>query len=184
MNARVWCGAIILTAIGANGIAVAQAQSTAPAAPPQIKQTVDAFAGHWDLAATDTEPGAQPVQFKVTMDFKTAALGAAVSGDIAGEFPGAGPIAASCVIGYSPDEQVVRWMEISSTGEYHDHKGTWKGQTLEFEPLTFTIGGQKATEYLSVGFPSAGKMALHSVTETAQGRSILDCTGTRSKSKS
>lgn len=86
---------------------------------------------------------------------------------------------AAAVIGYNPDEKVVRWMEISSTGEYHDHRGAWKGSDIEFEPLPYSISGATATEYLRVGFPAPGRLTLHSVTETAKGKSVLDCIGRR-----
>jgi len=152
--------------------------------PPDVKRTTDAFLGRWVLTGTDTEPSPQaPARFNLTIDCKPAALGAAVNCSFVGRLPGVGRVEASSVIGYSPDEQVVRWMEISSTGEYHDHRGQWKGDVIEFEPLEFSISGKKATEYLSIGFPSAGKLTLRSVTETGEGKSILECAGTRLKSK-
>ena len=153
-------------------------QSKEPATPPEIKKTVDAFVGHWIIIGTDTEPGAKaPVRFELTLDCKSTALGAAVTCSFAGNLPNVGPIEAAAVIGYSPDEQVVRWMEISSTGEYHDHRGRWKGDGIEFEPLEYSVAGEKATEHLRVGFPASGKLTLTSVTETAEGKSVLECTG-------
>ena len=83
----------------------------------------------------------------------------------------------------SRGESIVRWMEISSIGEYHDHKGRWKGNGIEFEPLAYSIGGKQATEYLSVSFASPDQMTLRSVTETVDGKSILECAGERLKSK-
>ena len=142
----------------------AHGQSKGSVTPPEVKRTADAFLGRWVLTGTDTEPSPQaPVHFNLTIDCKPAALGAAVSCSFVGRLPGVGRVEASSVIGYSPDEQVVRWMEISSTGEYHDHRGQWKGDVIEFEPLEFSISGKKATEYLSIGFPSAGKLTLRSV---------------------
>jgi hypothetical protein len=70
-------------------------------------------------------------------------------------------------------------MEISSTGEYHDHRGRWSGTELGFEPLEFAISGERATEYLRVAFPANGKLTLNSVTETAGGKSVLECAGRR-----
>ena len=152
-----------------------------PKPPPEIRKTVDAFVGSWSLTGTDQEPGAQLVRFDLVIDCKRASLGAAVSCRIAGRLPGVGPVEAAAVIGYSPDEQRVRWMEISSTGEYHDHKGKWNGDAIEFEPLTYSIAGKQATEYLSIRFPSPGVQQLRSVTETADGKSILDWSGKRRK---
>jgi len=170
-------GAVVLSG-------VVEAQAEGPATPPpEIKKTVDAFVGHWVLAGTDQEPGsAMPAHFKVIFDCKRTSLGAAVVCTIAARIPGVGPIEAAAVIGYSPDEQRVRWMEISSTGEYHDHRGEWNGDTIAFEPLAYTISGATATEYLSIRFPSPGHQDLRSVTETTEGKSILEWAGPR-KSK-
>jgi len=157
-------------------VGAAHAQSSAA---PEVAKTVDAFHGQWALTGTDAEPGASAVRLTITIDCDVVALGAAVNCLIAGELPGVGPIAAAAVVGYSPDKGLVRWMEISSTGEYHDHKGKWREHEIEFEPLAYIVGGQKATEYLHIDFPSAGRLVLHAVTETAGGTSTLDCTGTR-----
>src|ERR1700751_4112338 len=116
------------------------AQSKESANPPKNKKTVDALVGHWTITGTDTEPGDKaPVKFELTLDCQRTALGAAVTCGFAGKLPNVGPIEAAAVIGYSPDEQVVRWMEISSTGEYHDHRGRWQSDELEFKPLEYSI---------------------------------------------
>ena len=172
---------LLLTAIRHRAVL---AQNQQHATPPEVKRTVDAFLGHWVLAVRDTELGAKvSAHFEITIDCKPAALGAAVTCGFASQVPGVGPIEAASVIGYSPDEQLVRWMEISSIGEYHDHKGRWKGNGIEFEPLAYSIGGKQATEYLSVSFASPDQMTLRSVTETVDGKSILECAGERLKSK-
>jgi hypothetical protein len=158
----------------------AHSQSNPSTTSPEIKKTVEAFVGHWILAGTDMEAGANaPVKFELTLDCKRTALGAAVTCGFAGTLPSLGPIEATAVIGYSPEEQVVRWMEISSTGEYHDHKGRWKADTIEFEPLEYSISGKRAIERLRIAFPAAGKLTLTSVTETDEGKSLLECTGKR-----
>jgi hypothetical protein len=150
-----------------------------------IAKTVNALVGHWIITGTDSEPGAKaPVKFELTVDCKRTALGAALVCNFEGKLPTVGPIEATAVIGYSPDEQVVRWMEISSTGEYHDHKGRWKGDQIEFEPLEYSLSGNKATEFLRVGFPASANLTLTSVTETTEGKSVLECTGKRVESKS
>jgi hypothetical protein len=74
-------------------------------------------------------------------------------------------------------------MEISSTGEYHDHRGRWKNNEIEFEPLDYSVSGKKATEYLRIAFPASGKLKLTSTTQTAEGKSVLECTGNRAGSK-
>jgi hypothetical protein len=160
-------------------------QSQRSAIPAEIKKTVDVFAGHWTLSGTDIEPAAKgPVNFEMTLDCKPTALGTAVTCNFVGNMPTVGPIEATAVIGYSPEEQVVRWMEISSTGEYHDHRGRWKNDQIEFEPLEYSIAGKKATEYLHIAFPPAGELRLTSVTETEDGKSVLKCTGTRVEARS
>ena len=173
---------LIMAAVAAS-ISLAHAQTERAAKPPpEVKKTVDAFVGHWVLTGTNQEPSSrEPVHFKLAIDCRPASLGAAVSCLIAGRLPGVGPVEAAAVIGYSPDEQQVRWMEISSTGEYHDHKGRWNGDTIEFEPLLYSISGRQATEYLSIRFPSAGQQILRSVTETSEGKSILEWSGKRRK---
>ena len=97
------------------------------------------------------------MKFELTLDCKRTALNAAVTCGFAGKVANVRPIEAAAVIGYSSDEQVVRWMEISSTGEYHDHRGRSKGDEIEFEPLEYSVSGNKATEYLCIGFPASGK---------------------------
>jgi hypothetical protein len=161
---------------------IAYGQS-APQPPPEVRKTVDAFAGHWTMTGTDLEPGAkEPLPVKVTIDCKPAALGAAVNCLFAAAVSDS-HIEAAAIIGYSPDEHVVRWMEISSTGEYHDHHGSWKGNAIEFEPLTYTVEGAKMTEYFTPSFPSPGKMVWKWITETSAGKSRVDLTGTRVAAK-
>ncbi|HEX5207509.1 MAG TPA: hypothetical protein VFW10_06905 [Steroidobacteraceae bacterium] len=92
-------------------------------------------------------------------------------------------IEAATVIGYSPDEHLVRWMEISSTGEYHDHRGPWNGDQITFEPLTYTVAGVTMTEYFSVSFLSAGKMTWRAITKTREGESRLDLIGIRKSAR-
>src|SRR5262245_20319149 len=176
-----WCGAVISTVLMFASLA-AHAQNSPP--PPQeIKRTVDAFVGHWTLTGTDVEPGAKaPAPVKATLDCKPAALGAAVNCLIAADVSGSHVEAAS-VIGYSPDEHVVRWMEISSSGEYHDHRGIWKGSEIQFEPLTYTVSGAKLTEYFTPSFPSPGKTIWKWTVESREGKSRIELTGMWSSSK-
>lgn len=115
----------------------------------------------------------------MAIDCKLAALGAAVACTLIGSVASFGPIEATAIVGYNPDEQVVHWMEISSTSEYHDHKGRWKGDRIEFEPLVFTVLGKKNTEMFTLSFPSAGTLLLKSVTETVEGNSTIAGTAKR-----
>jgi hypothetical protein len=171
------CAALTAIALSAAPLAI-QADTTAPP-PPEVKKTVDMFVGHWTLTGTDLEPNAkEPAPVTATLDCRPAALGAAVNCLIAADVAGT-QIEAATVIGYSPDEHVVRWMEISSTGEYHDHRGSWKADAIQFEPLTYTVTGAKMTEHLNVRFPSAGRMVWKATTQTSEGQSRLELAGTR-----
>src|ERR1700744_5501594 len=76
-----------------------------PGQPPEIKNTVTAFAGFWELTGSDTEPGNLPAAVKPTIDCKPAALGFAVNCLIAADISTT-HIEAVTGIGYSPDERV------------------------------------------------------------------------------
>jgi hypothetical protein len=150
-----------------------------PAVPPEVQKTVDALSGHWSLEGTGLEPGAKaPVAVKGTVDCKPVSLGAAVSCVTLADVGGF-RVEAAMVVGYSPDERVVRWMEISSTGEYHDHRGPWKGDEIPFEPLAYTSSGVKMTEYFTLGFPAPDTMRWKWTTETPDGKSTYDLLATR-----
>jgi len=178
MHSKLSGGRRLLTLLLAATSVLAHAES-APPAPPEVKKTVAAFVGHWKLTGTDLDPGAAaPAAVSGTMDCKSAALGAAVSCLIAAEISGT-RIEAATVIGYSSDEHLVRWMEISSTGEYHDHHGKWRGDQIVFEPLTYRAGGAKMTEYFAVAFASADRMHWKATTRMLEGESQLELTGVR-----
>jgi hypothetical protein len=151
-----------------------------PAGMVEIKRTVDTLVGHWALTGTDMEPGAKvSVPAKLTMDCAPTALRKAVSCHVWVEL-GRDQIEAAFMIGYNPDEQVVRWMEIASSGEYHDHKGRWIGDEIQFEPLPYTISGVKMTEYFTASFPSPGKTLWKWTVEASHGNQVVELTGSRS----
>ena len=170
---------LLLVMIAACHTSRAFAQDMSKGAPPEIRQTVNRLLGHWNFQGTDTEPNAKPSRVALTIDCRPTALGAAVVCDLKGGVADSGPVEATAVVGYSPDEHVVRWMEISSSGEYHDHRGNWKGNALEFEPLSYTVLGKKYTEKFSLSFPASGDLQLKAVTESADGPSIIAGTATR-----
>jgi hypothetical protein len=146
----------------------------------EVKKTVDTLVGHWVLTGTDMEPGAKAsVPAKVIMDCAPTALRKAVSCHVWVDL-GSEHIEATFLIGYNPDEQVVRWMEIASSGEYHDHKGHWNGDEIQFEPLRYAISGVKMTEYFTAGFPSPGKTKWKWTVEASHGNQIVELTGSRS----
>jgi hypothetical protein len=141
---------------------------------------VDALVGHWSLDGSDAEPGGKEgLKITAEMDCRVAALGVAIACTLSGNVSGSGPIEAATIVGYDPEERIVHWMEISSTGEYHDHRGKWNGQTIAFEPLVYSCSSKKCTERFSLSFPSANIFILNSVTETAEGRSTIRGTAKR-----
>lgn len=92
----------------------------------------------------------------------------------------AGPMEATLLIGYDAEENVVHFMGVSSTGEYHDHRGQWKGNAIEFERLTYTTEmGQQASEELHYSFPSPGVLNLRSTIRDGQGTMTLSGEGRR-----
>ena len=179
MHTRLLVGGLILASMSLGALPLAAGGEDAMPLLPDVKKTVDTFDGHWVLTGTDSEPGTKvPVRVKAVIDCKPVALGAAVNCLIGADVSGS-HIEAATVIGFSPDEHVVRWMEISSTGEYHDHRGTWRGNEIRFAPLTYTIAGAKMTEYLTTVFPYSGKIILKSVTRMSNGVSRPELIGTR-----
>jgi len=143
-------------------------------------QTVNRLLGHWTFHGTDTEPNAKkPFKVALTIDCRPTALGAAVVCDLKGRVADSGSVEATAVVAYSPDEHVVRWMEFSSSGEYHDHRRQWKGNALEFEPLSYTVLGKRFTEKFSLIFPSNAELRLKAITESTDGASVISGTATR-----
>lgn len=173
------CRAVILLLVLVI-VSHAQDKSNVSATPPEVRQTVNRLLGHWKFQGTETEPNAKdPFKVALTIDCRPTALGAAVVCDLKGSMADSGSVEATAVVGYSPDERVVRWMEISSSGEYHDHRGGWKGNALEFEPLTYTVLGKRYTEKFSLAFPSDGELLLKAITESTDGVSVISGTANK-----
>jgi len=145
----------------------------------RAEQLAHALAGRWNLTATITESSASPVRFAVTMGCRPTALGAAADCTFSARLPGAGPMEASAVIGYNADDGRVYWMEISSAGEFHAHRGQWSGDTIEFEPLQFTSHAATSVEHLTLTLPSDGALLLKSTTTTGATSSALEVKGKR-----
>jgi hypothetical protein len=126
-------------------------EAQAPTVPKEVRMTVESLVGHWTFHGTDVETGAhEPATVAMEFDCQSAALGAAVVCRLTGNVSGFGQVEAASVVGYKPEEKLVHWMEISSTGEYHDHKGPWEENRIAFEPLVYTVAGKKCTETFSL----------------------------------
>lgn len=140
-----WGMRAMLTIVCLSSMAVAsyaQSQGEFHTQPSQVKRTVDALVGHWSFKGSDAEPGVkESLNVSMEIDCRLAVLGTAVACTLRGKIANSGPIEAATIVGYDPDEQTVHWMEISSTGEYHDHKGKWKGEMIVFEPPQVKLGG-------------------------------------------
>jgi hypothetical protein len=156
------------------------APAAAPAPPPEVKKTVDAWAGKWTLQTTLTPKGAPPIKFTETIDCKRVALGVAVSCIDSGSVPGAGSVEYAFLGGYDPESKAVHMFVIGSSGEVHDHKCPWKGKTMECELYKGTKGGKPLTELVA--------FTLDGDTLTVKGKVIdkdgetgISSSGTRAK---
>lgn len=167
---------LAFTIIGSHVDARARVQTREPGLGDRI---VMALAGRWTLTGTVEESSSSPAPFTIALVCRRTALGSAVDCVFSGRLPGVGPMEASALIGYRPDDGQVYWMEISSTGEYHAHRGVWNGDTIEFEPLTFVAGGATSVERLSLKIPSPGALLLRSTTTTGATTSSIEARGTR-----
>jgi hypothetical protein len=132
-------------------VSVARAEAPAPP-PPELKKTVEAFAGKWVYDATVTMPGGKPEKTQLTADCHKSALGKAVTCMLSGNMPGEGPFEGSALIGYDTFGKSVHYMGIMSDEEVHDHKCSWRGNTLACEPLKGGLGGGPVTEDLTFTF--------------------------------
>jgi hypothetical protein len=159
---------------------VAHGQDRDQTASPEIKRTTDAFLGHWTMTGTLREPNARdPLSLTSRMDCELTALGKAVTCHVVTDGTDGGRMELTSVIGFSPDERIVRLMEISSSGSYHDHRGRWHGTKIVFDPLTYSVSGRKTTEHFSIGVPAPGKLTIESTEEGAGGKSTMELAGTR-----
>jgi hypothetical protein len=146
----------------------------------EVAKTVDAFLGHWTMTGTYLEARTGPVASLTSrMDCELTGLGKAVTCHVVTVGSDGSRVELTSIVGYSPDEKLVRLMEISSSGSYHDHRGRWHGDRIEFEPLSYSVSGRRTTEHFSIAIPSAGKMTIQSVEVGAQGKSTTELAGSR-----
>jgi hypothetical protein len=163
------------------GLSVARAAEAAPPPPPELKKTVDAFAGKWVYDTTVTMPGGKPVKTKLTVDCKKTALGKATTCRWSGNIPGDGPFEGTAVVGYDTFGKAVHFMGIFSDEEVHDHKCTWKGNTLGCELLKGGMGGGPITEDLSFTFDGNASSFNSVCTFADGGKATFEGKATRSK---
>lgn len=159
---------------------VAAGHSGGVAASPEVKKVVEAFLGHWNLTGSATDPVSKTLSnLTVTIQCEPAALGMAVSCRMASDETGGGHAEMVSIIGYSPDDRLVHLMEVSSSGSYHEHKGRWDGNVIQFDRMSKSVAGKQIVEDFLIGFPSPGKITVKSVAEAAEGRSTMELVGTK-----
>jgi hypothetical protein len=146
---------ILLPLVFAPAVALAGTpKPVAPAPPPEVKATVDAFKGNWTFAATVTAPGmAKPATFKIKFDCKPVAGGTAVACTAKAKGP-MGPFDAMFVSAYDPYSKAVHFVGFTNSYEVHDHACQWKGTDLECAPLKggTGAGGDEITEDVAIHF--------------------------------
>jgi hypothetical protein len=140
--------------------------------PPEVKKTADAIVGRWIGQMTARVPGVPAESFKWAMDCKPIALGAGASCTNTGK-ASIGFMSESCLLAFDPEGKSVHYMCVTSMGEVHDHKGTWKdAKTIEFEPLRAGMMGQLVTETNRWYFPDANTIDKTSVVTMSDGSSM------------
>jgi hypothetical protein len=142
-----------------------------PPPPVEVKRTTDAIVGKWSGHMTARVAGTVET-FDWSMDCKSAAFGAGAACTNEGK-ASIGAMAESCLLAYDPEGKAVHYMCVTSMGEVHDHKGTWKdGKTIEFEPLRAGMMGQLVTETNRWFFPDASSISKTSVVTMPDGTSM------------
>jgi hypothetical protein len=142
-----------------------------PPPPPESKKTVDAFLGKWALDGSLTPNGAkEPFKLKGTMECKKAAGGLAVNCTMTAKAPAPiGTMELAALFGYDASRKEVHMFSMTSAGEVHDHKGTWKDdKTLDLGTLNYTEGGKPATETLVFTWADPKTLTFKSVTTGEQ----------------
>jgi hypothetical protein len=146
------------------------------ATPPEVKRTVDAFAGTWAVEGEVSGlPGAKgPSKAKETFVCHKAAGGRVVSCSGKGSVAGMGPVEDAALIAWDAEAKNVRFVGMSSTGELHDHTCSWKDdKTLACDPLSVTADGQPAIVDLHVQWSDAKHMSMTETTTTKDGSKVV-----------
>ena len=148
--------------------------------PPEMKKTVDAFAGRWTFAGTVTLPDGKPKPVKDKVTCTKAAGGQAVSCIEEGEVTGLGARQGAFLIGYDTFSKRVHFMAITSDEAVHDHACSWKNEReLACDPLKGGMNGNAIIEEFGVSFDGAGATIRDVVTLPGGGRMLVDIKGRR-----
>ncbi len=120
---------------------------------PELKKTVDAFAGTWIFDGSVTMGATKPKQAKSTLVCTRVAGGKAVSCIEDAVITDLGPMQSAFLIGYDTFGKRVHFMAMTSDEAVHDHPCTWRtDRVLECEPLKAGMNGAPITEDFSVVF--------------------------------
>jgi carbon monoxide dehydrogenase subunit G len=179
-RARVGAAAVALVAALLATAPVASAAEGAPA--PELKRTVAAFAGKWIMDTTITAPGGPPQKTQLTTTCRETAGGKAVSCDMVGKVPGAGPMEAAFIVGFDTFGKRVHFMAITSDEEVHDHVCRWTdATTLACDPLKGGLMGDAITEDLVVTSGPQRLSFKSTMTLKDGGRVLFEAAGRRKK---
>jgi hypothetical protein len=171
---------LLLLAVSSLGTALPALADAPSAPPPELKKTVDAFAGRWNLAGTLTLPDGKSRPLKSRMVCTRAAGGKAVSCTDDGEVVGLGPMHATYLVGYDTFSKRVHFMAMTSDEAVHDHPCSWKDEhELACEPLKGGMNGKAITEEFAVSFEGAAAAIKATVTMAEGGRMTVDLKGKR-----
>jgi carbon monoxide dehydrogenase subunit G len=180
---------IVAVLAGTAPVATASAAEGTPSAPPaaavqppEIKKTVDAFAGRWIMDTTITAPGSAPQKAPLKVTCRETAGRRAVTCDMIGNIPGSGPMEAAFIVGYDTFGKRVHFMAITSDEEVHDHVCRWTdASTLACDPLKGGLMGEPVTEDFVVT-SGAQKLLFKSTMTLKDGsRIVFDGVGRRGK---
>jgi hypothetical protein len=154
-------------------------QGAAAPAPPEVKKTVDTFAGTWHFHLKLTPPGAAPIAFPGTWTCKKIVGGAAVDCTLKATAPGMGPVEETDLIGYDPETKAVHIMTWNNQGEVHDHRGAWQGDKIVLHHSA-TAGGKPVEEDFELTPAGTRKMSFRFTAKTDDGTTTFEGEGTRS----
>ncbi len=152
-----------------------------PPPSPEVKQTVDAFVGTWTFEGTVTGMGPAPIKVKETVVCKKAAGGRVAACSGKGPLPGGGTYEDSALVTWSDGDKAVRFVGMSSMGEVHDHKCTWKDdKNLTCDPLSTTEMGNPVTVDLHMTWNDPKTISMSEMATAKDGsKSGFEGTGKR-----
>ncbi|HEX4961958.1 MAG TPA: hypothetical protein VF173_14045 [Thermoanaerobaculia bacterium] len=170
---RLWIAGLLAF----SAAALAQPPQGAPP-PPEVKRTVDTFAGTWSLHLKLTPPGAASIAFPGTWHCQKIAGGTAVDCTLKATAPGLGPMEETDLIGYDPETKAVHIMTWNNQGEVHDHHGGWQGDKIVLHHSA-TAGGKPVEEDFEMTTAGTNKMSFRFTSKTDEGTATFEGEGTR-----